>query len=195
MSDFSRTWVEVSKDALKHNVNIVRGLLRPDTKIMAVVKANAYGHGLVESGRLLARNGADWLAVFTLEDALALRTAKIKTPILVLGITAPVRFNAARAAHISLTICNAEYLSLIPPKLSVHVKVETGLFRQGVPLSELRNFFDRIPTTTHIEGIYSHLADAENLHDRSFTLQQISQFKQAIEIANMCGHAQLIAHL
>ncbi|MEK7583493.1 MAG: alanine racemase [Patescibacteria group bacterium] len=190
-----RTWVEISKEALKHNVGVVRGLLNPKTKLMAVIKANAYGHGFIETGRLFVTYGVDWLAVFTLEDALSLRKAKIKAPILVLGIVTPKYFAMAVTHQICLTICNQEYLALIPPNLAVHIKVDTGLSRQGVTISDLPEFIQHIPKNIIVGGIYSHFADAENLYDKSFSLEQIALLKQARAIAIEAGYSNLLTHL
>ena len=172
-----RTWVEVSKDALKHNVTVIRGLVGRGTKIMAVVKANAYGHGLIGVAKVLTTT-ADWLGVFTAEDALALRKAKIKAPILVLGAT---------------TLDDIKWLA--KHKFPVHIKVDTGLSRLGVSLEGLADFVRDIPKNITIEGLYSHFADAENIKDRGFTLQQIANFKKAISIMSEHKIAPLITHI
>ena len=168
-----RTWVEVSKEALKHNVSVIRGLVGRGTKIMAVVKANAYGHGLIGAAKILDKH-VDMLAVFTLEDGLALRKAGIKSSILIFGESIETQ---------------AKY------KFPVHLKIDTGLSRQGIILADLPNFLKKVPKNIKIEGIYSHFADAENIKDRGFTLQQIANFKKAISIMSEHKIAPLITHI
>ena len=98
-----KTWVEVCKKALRNNARIVRGLLQPENKLMAVVKSNAYGHGLVETASLLSKN-SDWLGVDNLDEAILLRQDNIKSPILVMGYTPAERFQEAIAHDLRLTI-------------------------------------------------------------------------------------------
>src|SRR5258708_1737094 len=99
----NRTWVEVSKKALHRNVAAFRSRLKDGVKFCAVVKANAYGHGLVETARTVAPK-ADWFAVDSLDEALALKKARITKPILVLGWTPDWMMHKAAAARIRLTV-------------------------------------------------------------------------------------------
>lgn len=168
-----RTWVEISKEALEQNVEILRGLMSRGTKICSVIKANAYGHGLIGTAKALDKH-VDMFGVFNLADGLALRKAKIKSPILLFGESVETQ-----AKH----------------KFPVHLKIDTGLSRQGIILADLPNYLKKIDKSIKIEGIYSHLADAENIKDRSFTLQQIADFKKAIAIMSEAKIAPLVTHI
>lgn len=194
-----KTWVEVSKKALLNNAEVVRGLIGPTVRIMAVVKSNAYGHGLVETAKMLTsserfevepRNipdvqplGVGWLGVDNIDEAILLRENKIKNPILVLGHTPPVRFPEAVKHNLRLTVYN-----LFPPSLILntgpltHLKIDTGMSRQGILVPDLPKFLKSIPRWLPIEGVYTHFANADNLKDRSYPNLQLANFKKAIEI-------------
>lgn len=162
---------------------------------MAVVKSNAYGHGLVECGRIFAKAGANWLGVFSLDEAIALRKKNIRAPILVLGYTEPERFKEALRYKTSITVVDPDVLKFIPKKLPIHVKIETGLSRQGVQGDRLEEFFAAIPAGVTVEGIFSHLADPLDVNGKRYSQFQKSNFDRAIEIAENFGFKNLIKHL
>ncbi|MDQ2731727.1 MAG: alanine racemase, partial [Armatimonadota bacterium] len=107
MTDLADRWIEVSRGALEHNLAQVRSLLKPGVLLMAVVKANAYGHG-VEAARVLAEAGAECLAVTHLSEALELREAGIRSKILVFSPLLPGQIEAALDADLTLTVVSAE---------------------------------------------------------------------------------------
>jgi len=153
--------------------------------LMAVVKSNAYGHGMIECARILSGRTAtsgttagkiDWFGVDDIDEALALRKAGIKLPILVLGYTLPTRYTEAAKNNVSLTFASLESLYQLKtqkskgkitvqnPKLKIHLKLETGLNRQGITLEELEDgcqMLEKLKSKTILEGIYSHFAVAE----------------------------------
>ncbi|MFA6797462.1 MAG: alanine racemase, partial [Candidatus Paceibacterota bacterium] len=90
-----RTWIEIDKKAIKHNYSVFRSLIPKNTKLLAVVKSNAYGHSLIDFSKEIVKNGVDFLGVDSIVEGLALRREGIKTPILVLGYTLPELFNDA----------------------------------------------------------------------------------------------------
>src|SRR5438105_924954 len=118
--DTLRTWIEIDKQAIAHNYRIFRKLLQKETRFMAVVKSNAYGHNLLEFGYEMEKLGVDWLGVDSITEALALRREKVKCPILVLGFTLPTLLSSAREKDISVTISSfpqlREVLKLKPSK-------------------------------------------------------------------------------
>lgn len=177
-----RTWIEIDTDALEENSAVFRRLLSPKTRLLAVVKSNAYGHGSVPCARLFEKMGADFLGVDAYEEALELRQAGIRIPILVLGFTLPAHFERAAALDIRLTISNMVLLDAwrvarVQPK--IHIKVDTGLNRQGflavdrdVVVAKLK----QVPKE-YIEGIYTHFAAAESLTtNKNYTAKQIDAF-------------------
>lgn len=165
-------WVEVDLGALAHNLNIVKSHLDPEVKIMAVIKANAYGHGLLESARVFWGAGAEWLGVGTIEEAIELRVSKIKVPILVMGYVEPPDYRRAIDFDISLTMYNPfelKQLSAAAQKLKraakVHLKVDTGMFRLGVDYREASKIVALIKglQLVKLEAIYSHFSSADDL--------------------------------
>lgn len=177
-----KTWVEVSKTALKNNIEIVQRLLNKDTKLMAVVKSNAYGHGLVETAKPFSKYGVDWLGVDNIDEAILLRQSKIKKPILVLGFTPANRFREAVVHDLSLTVYTKEQLKYLLPGLAVHVKIDTGMSRQGVLVNQLGDFLKLMPRKTNLEGAFTHFANADDLQDRRYPNLQLHNFLHALKI-------------
>ncbi|MBF8281055.1 MAG: Alanine racemase, partial [Candidatus Magasanikbacteria bacterium] len=197
-----RTWIEIDGRALAQNLRSFRLLLGQKIKIMAVVKSNAYGHGLYTIAPLLQKLGVDSLAVDSLVEARALRRANVTAPMLVLGYTLPNCLKEATAKNVSVTISSFEQLAALAPRhfnkpLRTHIKVDTGLHRQGFLLTEL----PRLLKTLHryykkiiIEGLYSHLASATDPSELGYARQQINDFKKAIALFNAAG-LKPITHL
>ena len=131
-----RTWIELDRSALAHNIGLFRGILPDGCRLMAVAKSNAYGHGLYDFVPALDRLGADWLGVDSIVEAATLRETGIEKPILVLGYTLPARIEEAARRRISLTVSSFESLAALGrsgagDKVQVHIKIDTGLHRQG----------------------------------------------------------------
>ncbi len=183
-----RTWIEVDTKAVKANYDTFRALIPSSTRLMAVVKSNAYGHDIFGFSLLLERLGANWLGVDSITEAVALRKSGIKKPILVLGYTLPERFTEARANNISITISSFESLVAIKkivsdstkpflepertrsPRLrkqtlKIHLKIDTGMHRQGFQrkdIPKLISVIKKIKSGVEIEGLYSHFGEADN---------------------------------
>ncbi len=189
------SWVEISKDNLKNNVNVIRGLLRKGTKLLAVVKANAYGHGLVETAKILASAGVDWFGVFLFEDAITLRRKGIKKPILIVGPSRSEHYSAAARNNIRLTLTDSVVPQRVPAKLLFHLKIDTGLNRQGLHISSLPQYLASLPKNIIIEGLYSHFADAGNFDDQSYSIGQLLLFQKAIETLDNTGRAVQFKHI
>lgn len=196
-----RTWVEVSKDALTENFNIFRNFLSKKTKIMAIVKSNAYGHGLWQTSDVLVKAGVDFLGVDTLPEALALRKAGLKKPILVLGYILNSRISEAFVNDISITIGSVDALNKIIDSLKnnsqqakIHLKIETGFYRQGLFLKELPKVLNIIKKNKNIniEGIYTHFASSDKADFYDFTLNQIKEFHKAIALVKNAGYKPMI---
>ena len=185
MKDYP-SWIEISRGALQHNVASFRERLQPGTSLLAVVKANAYGHGMQVVADTIAAH-VDWLGVNTLAEALALHNDGITLPILILGYTPHSRadevvrhgFRQVVYDHGSAA-CLAQAAAGQNATAAVHVKIETGTYRLGVPcgaavefLSQLREF-----PQLAVEGIYTHFATAEDTADDSYLQLQISRFAE-----------------
>ena len=186
-----RAWVEVNTAAIADNVRQIQSLLSSRTELMAIVKADAYGHGATIVAETALQAGAQWLGVATLPEGIELREAGITAPVLVLGaISTPKEIQAIAHWQLQPTLCTpkqaltfAEALTETPraAPLPVHLKLDTGMSRLGTPDSDAAEFVQlvqRLPNLA-IASIYSHLATAEDL-DRSTALDQQKRFERAI---------------
>jgi alanine racemase len=186
-----RTWVEIDKKAVKHNFQVFRSFVLAKTKIMAIVKSNAYGHGLWDFSTLVEKEGADWFGVDSIVEGLTLRKMGVKKPILVLGYTLPERFTDAKENNISLTISSADGIkALLASNLGVkiHLKIDTGMHRQGFDVSELDKVCKILKgSKAVVEGMYTHFASAKNPSFPEVTNKQIVLFEQAIKIVESYG--------
>lgn len=201
-----RAWVEVNVSAIAHNVRQLCHLLSAQTKLMAVVKADAYGHGATTVAQAVLKAGATWLGVATIPEGIELREAGIQAPILVLGANhTPEQLRAIAHWKLQPTLCTprqalifAEVLTALPQHcpLSVHLKLDTGMSRLGTPWQEAAEFVQlvqRLPNLT-IASVYSHLATAED-SNQSIAKQQQQRFEAAIAQINACGIHPPCLHL
>lgn len=183
----------VDLDALAHNYCILRKLAG-DANLMAVVKADAYGHGAVPVARKLEMLGADWLAVATADEALELRGAEIRLPILVLGYTPPERASMLAGCGVTLTVAGPEHAAVLSEtavqggfQIRAHFKLDTGMSRLGFSdINELAASL-KLPGLT-AEGLYTHLAMSDEPSD-AFTRIQTERFAAALEQLN--GHVYI----
>ena len=188
-------WAEIDLDALKNNVQEMRRITDQNAQLMAVVKANGYGHGIEQIARTALESGANWLGVALLEEALLLRDKGITAPILILGYT-PVDDAVEVINHdISQTIFTVEDARAfaaaahrLGKKAKVHIKIDTGMGRlgfslQGDTLDKIRSL-SQLPGLD-IEGIFTHFATADD-SDKSFAEEQFMRFQQLLK--------QLAAH-
>ncbi len=204
MNPFYRpTWAEISLDALRHNYEAFRRSLPPSMKLMAVVKANAYGHGAAEIAREVSECGADWLGVAFLDEAIALRRAGIALPILVMGYTPAEGIDLALAHDISLTVYDYKLLGAMHRagmrgcRVKVHIKVDTGMGRLGLHQEQAAiDFIGKaleLPGLS-VEGVFTHYATADEA-DPSYTYEQHRRFQRVIDyfrgkqVSFPCVHA------
>jgi len=181
--DTTGAWltIEVDVEALSRNIGVFRRLVGESTRLMAVVKADAYGHGLLIASRAFLAGGADWLGVHSFAEAARLRAGGITATILVLG---PVRADEAAGASdlkvditvSSLVACRTAAACEGP--LRVHLKVETGVNRQGLTEAELDEAVAILQGSPKIQvvGLSSHFADIEDTTDHSFAEAQMARF-------------------
>lgn len=183
----NRTWVEIDTEALKHNFqSLASNLNNKETRTMAVVKSNAYGHGIIECAKIFDSAGADFLGVDCLKEAIMLRKAKIKKPILILGWVPNNKFEIAFKYKSSVTISSLDSLkgavkSNLP--LKIHLKIDTGLHRQGIQPQEIQQAIKILrKSKLKLEGLYSHFASAENNSDLPYTKKQFKTFFECAKI-------------
>lgn len=203
MKNKNVTWLSISKEALLHNVRQFRKIVSKNTQIMAVVKSNAYGHGIIECAKIFKKAGCDWLGTVNLNEALLLRKNGIKGRILVLSYFHPDKLEEAIKKNITLTIYyykSALLLNQIGKKLKkkvkIHFKADTGTSRLGVLTKNCLLLIKRIKKLDNIEieGIFSHLADSEN-PDQIFTNQQINKFEKLLVQLTKVGINIPIKHI
>ncbi|MDD5043331.1 MAG: alanine racemase [Patescibacteria group bacterium] len=184
-----KTWVEVDGLTLKNNIKELSRILTPATQMMAVVKANAYGHGLTEVSKICVQSGVQWLGVDSIEEGIILRKEGIKSFILILGYTVLECLSEIFENDLDLVVYNKETveelgrLSEICDKTAnLHIKLETGTNRQGVGLENLLDFVNLIKKypKLNIRGIYTHFANIEDTTNHSYAEEQLKKFKQAI---------------
>lgn len=181
------TWAEIDLRAIEYNYKKIRRLVGNKTKIMAVVKANAYGHGTVEVSTILEKCGVDYLGVATTDEAIRLRERDIKMPILILGHVLPGEVRPAIERDVTLTLCSNELLSAIREatkdglKAKVHIKIDTGMGRIGVWHEEAMHFIKNLAEEKGviIEGVYTHFSSAGR--DDFFTTYQMESFEKLLE--------------
>ena len=198
-----RTWVEIDLDALKCNFDAVREMLPENIKILAVVKANAYGHGAVGVAKFL-ENKADYLAVAATDEALELRKNGINCPILILGHIPYGEYDNIVKYNITPTISDfyeAELLSKAAEKAGVtaplHIAVDTGMNRIGFKCDDASvEEIKKIKTLSNIEieGVFSHLAAADML-DKAYTKMQAEKFDSFVCKLEKEGINASIKHL
>jgi len=181
------TWIEVNLAAIQRNIERMNRL--SGKPVMAVVKANAYGHGLIEVSRAAVEAGVIRLCVARLEEALRLRENGIEIPILVMGYVMPTRVNEAIAKNITLMVNSLELAIQFNTEaatnarlLDVHVKIDSGMHRLGLLADEIEPFCREVKKLIklNIEGLFTHFPNADDLADES-TQEHIAAFTKAIE--------------
>ncbi|MBD3425751.1 MAG: alanine racemase [Candidatus Omnitrophica bacterium] len=188
------TWAEVDLGAVRHNLRKIRALIDEDVHVLAVVKANAYGHGISQVSRALVEEGVNYLGVATVDEGLKLRCEGITVPVLVLGSVLDEEAQAAVENDITLTLCDTgllEVLSGIAGRTGrtprVHIKVDTGMGRIGVWHEDAVEFIKKARSFDgiEIEGLYTHFSSAGR--DKLMTRMQISCFEKVINEAERSG--------
>ena len=180
-------WAEIDLRAIAHNMQEIRRITTAQSQVMAVVKANGYGHGALEVARTVLKHGADCLGVAILAEGLALRREGITAPIIILGYTPPQQATQVVANNLTQTVYDLDLAQAMSGaaqaggcQARIHVKVDTGMGRIGVPAN--REGIEQIRQITTLpglvaEGIYTHLAKADE-QDKSFTREQFQRFQQ-----------------
>jgi len=191
-----RTWVEIDTNILINNISVLRSMLPDATKLMCVIKSNAYGHGLIGVARIIQKIGNIYLAVDSFGEAVSLRENKIKLPILVLGFVPEACFKECANKNIGITISSIKPLkSLLKFKnkkaLSVSIKIDSGLHRQGFLWKDrniLFSYLDKLPEGVSISGLYSHCAVLDEKNGKKFTKGQVEIFTKWRDEFNKNGY-------
>ncbi|NMA01371.1 MAG: alanine racemase [Clostridia bacterium] len=191
-------WIEIDLSAIEHNYKLIRNTVRSGVKILGVVKADGYGHGLVEVAKELELQGIDYLGVTEIDEGLQLRQQGIKKPILVFGPPLIEDLTVAQDHDLTITLgdlTTLKYLKENNLELKVHLKLETGLGRTGFKLGDLEEVCNLINNSQiQIEGVYTHLATAKWANP-SFVKEQFAQFSKATEFLKQRGMTIGLCHI
>ena len=197
-----RAWIEIDHDAVAHNLAVLRGLAGEERSVIAVVKANAYGHGAVEVSRTLLDRGAERLAVATLGEGLELRGAGIAAPILVLWALGAPEAERAVEADLEPVVYDAAGIQLLESaaaalgrRASVQLKIDSGLGRQGSDPGLAVELALQIVRSRHLHlaGTFSHLAVPGE--DEAYTDVQVLRLAQALDAMRSAGADPGLVHL
>ncbi|WP_299221692.1 alanine racemase [uncultured Aquimarina sp.] len=202
MSSVKETILEINLAHLTHNYNYLRSKLKPDVKLLAVVKAAGYGSDAIVMAKHLERIGADYFAVAYVSEGIALREAGITTPILVLH-PQPINFSALINYQLEPSLYSPrilrEFVAIAEvekqKEYPVHIKFNTGLNRIGFWENDVDYIIDHLNSTesVKIKSLFSHLAASEDHNEKEFTLNQISSFKKtASEMIAKLGYAPML---
>jgi alanine racemase len=188
---------QVSLSDLRHNVEVLRGLA-PGSLFCAVLKADAYGHGAVTIAQTVLEAGADWLAVALTDEAVELRAAGITAPLLILSEPAPDEMaTVAGLAEVRPTVytkAGIEAFAAVAPGAPVHLKIETGLHRVGVPADEAVAAAEHLQSCgLFLEGAFTHFAMAAE-PESPLTQRQHQRFDTALEDLTTAGHRPQLVH-
>lgn len=195
------TWLEIDQGAIANNTRLLKEMIGADTELMAVVKANAFGHGAVAVSATALLNGATWLGVASVNEAEVLRNAGIDAPILVLGYTplwaAPqvVRYNLTIALYdLELARGFERAARDMNATINAHVKIDSGMGRLGLLPEQVMSFFRTARGLRHvnIEGIFTHFASADT--DPDYTNDQLRVFLDVLEPLRAGGYAFRYVH-
>jgi alanine racemase len=198
------TWAEIDLNNLAANFNCIKKVVGPEVLVMAVVKADAYGHGAVECARRLASEGADWFGVALPEEGIELRKAGVTQPILCLGGF----WNAQAALCILYKLTPVVYRPEMVQSFNdaareagvvadVHVKIDTGMGRLGIRFDQLNEFADALRQCEHIrvDGLLTHFAAADDPSCQSLTDDQVKRFDEAVQFFRERGCRPTHLHL
>lgn len=190
-------WVEINLDAIEKNILELKSFVKPDAKILAVVKADAYGHGSAMIAPTLLASGVDYLGVASIDEGIELRNNKFKCPILVLGAAPVWAFDYAAQNNISLSIFSQNHIDAAELtyrktgiKTKAHIKLDTGMNRIGVQKNDAVEFIKKVQSMECIElqGVFTHFANAE------FENKTLEQLKIWNEILSQINTEGLILH-
>ncbi len=196
----SLVWVEIDADRPDHNLAEIRRSNGFEGLHCAVVKSNAYGHGVREIVPLLTR--ADWLAVNSLDEGLELRETGEQRPVLLLGHVPLSRIDEARKADLRFIICNRETLHAIrelprsDKKFYLHMKVETGTWRQGILPEDALSIAKEIAELPGavLDGIYTHFANIEDTLNHQYAEMQLEKFQNVLDSLKAEGLTPPVVH-
>lgn len=199
------SWAEVNLSSIKYNIRQIKETLKKENKIMAVVKANGYGHGAAQVAKAAIDEGAEAVAVALLEEAMELRAEGVKVPVLVLGRVLPEFAPVAAENNITLTVFQKDWItdaekylhSANEARLDIHLELDTGMNRTGITNeSDLHAFLQALTVCSRIylSGVYTHFATADE-EQPDYYLKQVGQYRKYADIIKEAWPATVSWHL
>jgi len=197
------TFARVDLEAIAHNARELKRRVGPNVELMAVVKANAYGHGALEVARVALEHGATWLAVARVAEGVQLRLAGISAPILVMGYFLPSEAEAVASYDLTTTVNSLEVARALSDQArrlgriaTIHVKADTGMGRYGLLPDEVLPFLAeiRVLSGLKVEGLWTHFATAD-ARDKTYARQQFATFMQVAQAVEDAGYAISVRHI
>ena len=188
-----RAWIEVDTAALRHNLSALSALLPEGGELMPVVKANAYGHGDLAVARICAGEGIRAFAVATAAEGARLRRGGVRGTILVLGCTGPQEAPLLARYRLTQAVVSAEHARALDAqgrRIAVHLKIDTGLHRLGIPWDDVEGLVAPFACKNlKVTGVFTHLSDAEALDEASQarTLEQLRRLQRAVDGLRKAG--------
>lgn len=200
-SPTARAWREVDLAALGHNAQVLRNTLAPETELMAVVKAEAYGHGGAVTARALQKTGVRAFAVACLAEGIALRKAGVRGTILILGYTAPEEAPLLRRWRLTQTVADIDHGRALAAQgrwVHVHLALDTGMHRLGIPAENREEILEvfRLPNLV-VDGVFSHLCVSDSLEagDVAYTQEQLTLFYDTVAWLRAAGYEPGKVHI
>lgn len=200
MNEIASSWVEISKNSLRTNLNSFRSILKPNSTLTAILKSNAYGHGLETMTRLCIEEGVSRIGVNSIEEAQRVRELDPRIPILIMGEIQNLSERKDMLADPNFWVVfsrpeTARILSHLNPAPKLHLKVDTGMGRLGTHGETLRDTLGTLrDEKIGIDGICTHFASTEDVLEHKYSLMQIRKFEEATALAESFGFKNLVRH-
>jgi alanine racemase len=196
------TWLEIDVDAIAQNVRTIKEIIGPDVRLMAVLKADAYGHGAIKVARTALNNGASYCGVASVNEAVQLRQAGISAPVLVLGYTPAWQAREALRHDVSITLYDRDVAvafsraaSELHAEARAHIKVDSGMGRLGLLPDDVPDFVQRLlglPGLT-LEGIFTHFSVSDEA-GLGYTRAQLERFQGVLDALRARGISFPLIH-
>ncbi len=183
------TWIEISEEAFVSNLDFFRRIIPEKTDLAMVIKSNAYGHGIKEITELAGKNGILLYCVHSLEEAQLVRELGISQDVLIMGPVPPGHLSEVIKNSFRLVVYDSDTLDALNraavdlrQSACIHLKLETGTYRQGIDPDEVELFLEKLKKTPRIilEGVYTHFANIEDTTDHSYAFSQLKRFKDTV---------------
>ncbi|GAK57238.1 alanine racemase [Candidatus Vecturithrix granuli] len=196
-------WAEIDLDHVAHNIREFQRITPPHTQLMAIVKADGYGHGAVEVAKAALEAGASRLAIAFLEEGIVLRRKELSAPILILGVSAPDTEKAALEHDLTPTICTvdsaqrfSQAAATLGKTIRFHLKLDTGMGRIGVRPEQLKELLEALQHLPNLEmeGVFSHFSKADE-KEKTYTQMQLHRYHECLNMIHAAGFRPTIRHL